>query len=412
MKLFLIKANFDILLNPIEYLKGVGPQRADLLKKELNIFTFKDLLCHFPYRHVDKSTITLIRDIGPQVEYVQVLGKLTSLETIGDRRSRRLVAEIRDDTGVLDLIWFQGINWVDKTLKIGQTYKVFGRLSFFQSSPQISHPEMEIYSPEKTDNGHLLEPVYPTTEKLKSRGLGGRQMGKLTQQLLTLLKEKDIPEILPGQIIRHFKFLSRFQAFSSIHFPEDQRSFTDSLNRLKFEELFLSQIRIGQIKSQRHRYSKGFLFRQVGELFNKFYSGYLPFELTAAQKRVLKEIRKDTGSGKQMNRLLQGDVGSGKTIVALLSMLLAADNGYQSCLLSPTEILARQHYQHFKLLLKDLPISVKLLTGSTRAKERKQIVEEANSGNLDILIGTHAIIEDYVQLNNLGLAIVDEQHRF
>ena len=412
MKLFYINPAFDILVNPIEYLKGVGPLRADLLKKELSIFTFKDLLNHFPYRHVDKSTITLIRDIGPHLEYIQVLGKLTSLETIGDRRSKRLVAEIRDETGVLELVWFQGISWVSKMLKIGQPYKVFGRLSFFQSNPQITHPEMEIYSSEKTENDHLLEPVYPSTEKLKARGLGGRQLGKLTHQLLSQLTEKNIPEILPELIVQHLKFLSRYQAFCSIHFPPDQRTYTDALNRLKFEELFLSQIRIGQIKSQRHRYSKGFLFQQVGELFNKFYSTYLPFELTSAQKRVLKEIRNDTASGKQMNRLLQGDVGSGKTIVALLTMLLAISNGYQSCLLSPTEILAKQHYDHFKSLLKELPISVRLLTGSTRAKERKQIVEEANSGHLDILIGTHAIIEDYVQLNNLGLAIVDEQHRF
>ena len=408
----LIAASSNILSTPIEYLKGVGPQKGDLLKKELGIFTFKDLLEHFPYRHIDKTKINLIREINPQTEFIQVAGQLTSLELMGEKRSKRLVAEIKDASGTLELVWFQSIHWIQKTLAVGQVYRVFGRISFFQGNPQITHPELENFSAEKPDPTAFLEPVYSTTEKLKSRGLGGRQIGKLTMQLFSQLKEKDIPEILPDPIISQLKLVQRFFAFSGIHFPENNQAYTQALNRLKFEELFLVQIRMGLIKSQRHRYSKGVLFKQVGALFNQFYSGYLPFSLTGAQKRVLKEIRKDTATGKQMNRLLQGDVGSGKTIVALLSMLLAADNGYQSCLLAPTEILSKQHYDHFRALLGDLPLNVQWLTGSTRAKERKKIVEDALNGSLDILIGTHAIIEDYVQFSKLGLAIVDEQHRF
>lgn len=407
-----LTSNPSILSNPIEYLKGVGPLRGDLLKKELSIFTFKDLLEHFPYRHIDKTRINLIQEITPQTEFIQVAGRLTSLEIIGEKRAKRLVGEIKDRTGILELVWFQGISWIQKMLRPGQDYLVYGRLSFFQGNAQITHPEIEPLADEKPDGKFFLEPVYSTTEKLKSRGLGARQIGKLTQQLFTLLTEKDIPEILPDSVSGQLKLISRFRAFEGIHFPDNMETYTRALNRLKLEELFLAQIRMGLIKSQRHRYSKGLVFGQVGELFNTFYNGYLPFELTGAQKRVLKEIRKDTGSGIQMNRLLQGDVGSGKTMVALLSMLLAADNGYQSCLMSPTEILSRQHYASFKELLKDMPLSVGLLTGSTKSKERKKILEQAADGSLGILIGTHAIIEDAVKFSNLGLAVVDEQHRF
>ena len=382
------------------------------MKKELGIYTFGDLLEHFPYRHLDKTKISLIRDINPQTDFIQVAGTLTHVDSLGEKRAKRLVAEIQDASGVLELVWFQGISWIQKMLEPGREYIVYGRVSFFQGSPQITHPEIELRAKNIGPDASGLEPVYPSTEKLKARGLGGRQIGKLTRQLISHLNEKNLPEILPESMIRQLRLMTRFHAFVSIHFPDNIEVYEQALKRLKFEELFELQLRMGMIKSQRHRYSKGVVFSRVGELFNGFYSGHLPFELTAAQKRVLKEIRKDTGSGKQMNRLLQGDVGSGKTMVALLSMLLAADNGFQSCLLSPTEILAKQHFDHFTELLKGLPVSVGWLTGSARSRQRKQVLEQLSDGSLDLLIGTHAIIEDNVQFNNLGLAVVDEQHRF
>jgi ATP-dependent DNA helicase RecG len=409
----MIRSTSDILSSPIEYLKGVGPQRADLLRKELGVFTFHDLLFYFPFRHLDKSKIITIAEIRPDADYIQVTGKLMSVEVIGERKSsKRLVAEIKDDTGWLELVWFQGISWIQKFLNIGQEYRVFGKLSFFQGNPQITHPEIEPYIKNSPENNILLEPVYSTTEKLTARGMGGRQIVKLTQQLINVIRRKDIPEILPDAILSPLKFVSRFDAVTQMHFPESYKVYEAALARLKFEEFFLAQIRMGLIRSNRHRYSHGVTFKQVGEYFNGFYNNHLPFTLTNAQKKVLREIRKDTGSGKQMNRLLQGDVGSGKTIVALLTMLLAADNGFQSCLLAPTEILSRQHFDHFSKLLDSLPLEIRWLTGSTKSKERKKIIEEALNGELDILIGTHALIEDHVKFNNLGLAIVDEQHRF
>jgi ATP-dependent DNA helicase RecG len=406
----------SILNSPIEYLKGVGPLRADLMKKDLNIFIFQDLLEHFPYRHVDRTKVSLIREIQSQTEYIQVAGKLMSVELLGDKRSRRLVAELKDPSGVMELVWFQGIHGVQKLLQIGSEYLVFGRTGFFQGSPQITHPEIELYIPGNAGGREFLEPVYFTTEKLKARGLGGRQIGKFTQVLLGMLKEKDLQENLPAAVLSSGEpgggFPSRYEAYGQIHFPIDQEHYQRALGRLKFEELFLAQIRMGLIKSQRHRSSRGVVFSHVGELFNGFYTHHLPFELTGAQKRVLKEIRRDTGSGRQMNRLLQGDVGSGKTIVALLAMLLAVDNGFQACLLAPTEILARQHYDAISAMLRELPLQVGLLTGSSKSKERKKLLAAAAEGTLHILIGTHAILEEPVLFQRLGLAIVDEQHRF
>ncbi|HVM87102.1 MAG TPA: ATP-dependent DNA helicase RecG [Puia sp.] len=402
----------DILNSPIEYLKGIGPQRGELLKKELGIFTFRDLLEHFPYRHIDRTKIYPINSITPQTEFIQVTGKVISVEMIGEKRSKRLVVAIQDSSGVLELVWFQGITWVQKMLQTGKQYFVYGRVGFFQGYPQITHPEFELFESENTPVKNFLEPVYSTTEKLKARGLGGRQIARLTGALLNMLTEKDIIEILPEDICRQFNFLSRFEAYQGIHFPSNAEVYMKSVGRLKFEELFIAQVRIGLLKSQRHRFSKGILFNMVGELFNTFYTKYLPFELTGAQKKVLKEIRKDTGSGKQMNRLLQGDVGSGKTIVALLAMLLAIDNGFQACMMAPTEILAKQHFNNLRSLLKDMQISVSLLTGSVKAKQKKEILAQALNGALHILIGTHAVIEDVVQFKNLGLAVIDEQHRF
>jgi ATP-dependent DNA helicase RecG len=405
------KRNDNILSSPIEYLKGVGPQRAELLKKEVGIFSFKDLLEFFPYRHIDKTVITPISEIKPETEWVQVKGKLTSLEIIGDKRAKRLVGEITDGTGVLELVWFQGINWIHKTLFTGQAYIGFGRISYFNGQPQISHPELEVFVPDSNAK-NFLEPVYPSTEKLKARGLGGRQIAKLTHVLFTILQERDVPENIPESIINQLKLSPRYRSFSHIHFPPSVKHHEQALRRLKFEELFIAQLRMGLVKIQRHRFSKGVMFTHVGELFNTFYEKYLPFELTGAQKKVMKELRKDMGSGKQMNRLLQGDVGSGKTIVALLCMLLAADNGFQSCLMAPTEILARQHFNSLGKLLKDIPVKIKLLTGSVKSAERRKILEQLKDGTITMLVGTHAVIEETVEFQNIGLAVVDEQHRF
>ena len=355
--------------------------------------------------------MNLIKDITPFTEYIQINARITSVEILGDRRSKRLVAEVKDPSGTIELVWFQGVTWVEKLLTIGNVYLIYGRVSFYQGMPQMTHPELEPISEEGEVKG-LLEPVYPSTEKLKARGLGGRQLAKLTLALLALLQKKDIPENLPDRIISTMKLENRYIAFQQIHFPKKPADLEQALRRLKFEELFFAQLRMQLVKSIRHRNSKGVVFNQVGEMFNSFYSHHLPFELTGAQKRVIKEIRKDTASGRQMNRLLQGDVGSGKTIVALLCTLLAADNGYQSCIMAPTEILAQQHFQSISNLLHDLPVELRLLTGSTKAVQRKKIFTELAEGSLHILVGTHAILEEPVQFHNLGLAIVDEQHRF
>jgi ATP-dependent DNA helicase RecG len=400
------------LSNPIEYLKGVGPLRADMLKKELGIFTFGQLLDHFPYRYVDKTQVGTIAGIHPQSDQVLLAGIISDIEITGEKRGKRLTAQLTDRTGILELTWFQGISWIQKTLVPGAPYLVYGKPGFFMGRPQITHPEIEPFPQDGKDTRNFLEPVYPSTEKLKARGLTGRHIGKLTFNLFSLIGEKDIPENLPDAMLREMALPSRWEAYRNIHFPTRAEDCEKAIERLKFEELFIAQLRLGMLRSERHRYSKGLYFEKVGPLFNDFYEKYLPFTLTGAQKRVLKEIRKDTGSGRQMNRLLQGDVGSGKTIVALMSMLIAADNGYQSCLMAPTEILSQQHFEGLTGLLKEMPVNIRLLTGSTKTAERKRILAEALEGSLHILIGTHALIEQQVQFKNLGLAIVDEQHRF
>jgi len=393
-------------------LKGVGPQRADLLKKELGIFTFNDLLHHFPYRHVDKTKIIKINALTPDTEFAQVQGSLTFIEVLGEKSSRRLIAFLRDETGILELTWFRGIAWMEKILKEGEVYIAFGKLSFFNSKAQIVHPEIELAQSETGGPKNLLEPVYATTEKLKARGMGGRQLGKLVQSLIAIISPSEIKENIPENILHKNGFINRYDAYINIHFPKTYDAYLAALQRLKFEELFMSQMRLILVKSERHRLSKGVIFKTVGELFNTFYKYHLPFELTGAQKRVLKEIRHDTITGHQMNRLLQGDVGSGKTIVALLVMLLAIDNGFQACLMAPTEILSQQHLASIKDLVKQLPVSVELLAGSIKKAERKRILQGLIEGNVSILIGTHALIEEVVQFQNLGLAVVDEQHRF
>jgi ATP-dependent DNA helicase RecG len=402
-----------ILNNSIEYLKGVGSLRADMLKKELSIFTFKDLLEFFPFRHIDKTKISAIKDISHADEFVQVKGRLFSLDLRGESRGKRLTAILQDKDGnSIDLIWFQGVSWVQKTLQNGGDYVAFGRLGMFNGSWQIAHPEMELVSEQIDSNKNQLEPVYSSTEKLKARGLNARQLSKFTQTLLAQIKPADLPEMLPDDLVTKLKLLPRFEAFQAIHYPNSLEQHAQALRRLKFEELFISQLRMALVRLNRLKQSRGVLFEKVGDYFNTFYNQYLPFQLTGAQKRVLKEIRTDTAQGKQMNRLLQGDVGSGKTIVALLSMLIAADNGYQSCLMAPTEILAQQHFNGLSELLKDMPIGIQLLTGSTKTKERKKILAGLADGSVHIIIGTHALIEDPVQFANLGLSVIDEQHRF
>ncbi len=401
----------EILASPIEYLKGVGPQRAIILRKELGIDTFRDLLELFPYRHLDKSQVSPISDIRPDTDFIQVGGWLGNLNILGSGKGKRLVATLKDASGTLQLVWFQGISWMEKNLLPGFRYLAFGRVGFYNGEAQITHPEMERMDEMKPD-GAGLQPIYPSTEKLKARSLGGRQLARLTQQLLSQLKERDLPENIPAETCQKNGLISRYQAFQSIHFPVSPQAYQQALYRLKFEELFVNQVRTGMIKTLRHKQSQGVVFSQVGRFFNDFYSNSLPFELTGAQKRVLREIRQDTATGHQMNRLLQGDVGSGKTMVALLTILLAADNGFQSCLVAPTEILSNQHFNSFRELLKDLPLQVVLLTGSVKTAARKKILEQLANGSIHILIGTHAILEDPVIFHRLGLAIIDEQHRF
>ncbi|MCA6462690.1 MAG: ATP-dependent DNA helicase RecG [Chitinophagaceae bacterium] len=402
----------NILSTPIEYLKGVGPVRADLLKKELEIHTFSDLLEHFPLRHIDKTIVGLIKDIRPDTDTIQVAGTLLFSEIVGAGRSKRLVAQVRDRSGILELTWFQGISWVTKLLEPGTTYLIFGKTSFFNGKPQIVHPEIEVFVPAVAGGKPHLEPVYPSTEKLKARGLNGRQLAKLTAQLFQQIRSSDIPENIPEAILQKYQLTGRANAYRQMHFPANPDEFKKALDRLKFEEFFMVQVRMNLVRLRRHRYSKGVAFEKVGELFNQFFHHYLPFSLTGAQKRVIKEIRNDTGHGRQMNRLLQGDVGSGKTIVALMSMLLAADNGFQSCFMAPTEILVQQHYAGLQKLLKDLPVKIALLTGSTKAARRKEILEGLLDGSIQIVVGTHAVIEERVRFSRLGLVVIDEQHRF
>ena len=383
-----------------------------MLRKELGIFTFRDLLEHYPLRHIDKTNLDKIGLIKPETEFAYVAGTLISLNILGEGRGQRLVGKLKDSTGIIELVWFQGISWVQKSLMEGHHYLAFGRLGFFMGSPQISHPDVEPYTAQKAGGKEHLEPVYSSTEKLKARGLNGVALSKFTFEMLQKLSLRDLPENIPTAICTSYKLMGRYDAYKQIHFPASQPHYDQALRRLKFEELFFAQMRINLIKMQRHRFSKGWSFDKVGKLFNDFYKNHLPFELTNAQKRVLKEIRKDTGSGKQMNRLLQGDVGSGKTMVALLSMLVAADNNFQSTLMAPTEILAQQHFTSLTEYVKDLPVNIQLLTGSTKTKQRRQIMEGCADGSVHILLGTHAVIEEKVQFANLGFAVVDEQHKF
>lgn len=387
----------------------MGPQRGDLLRKELEISTFEDLLYHYPYRYSDRSQITRIGFIDPRTEYVQLVGTIINIIEEGEGRKKRLVATLYDETGRIELLWFQGAQWMKKSLRENTRYIVYGKLSVFNGVINIAHPEIELQSSDTSIPGR--QPVYSTTEKLRIRGITNRSFAKLTQALFEKIHQGDIVEILPDDIRSRYRLCSRYQALCWLHFPDTEEHERIARHRMKWEELFLSQMMIGRLRLQ-HTIQRGWHFEKVGDTFNDFYKNHLPFELTNAQKRVLKEIRQDTATGKQMNRLLQGDVGSGKTIVALMSMLLALDNGFQACIMAPTEILSQQHFFSIAGLLQEMGIEVRLLTGNVKGKVRKEILQQLADGSLRIVVGTHALLEDNVQFKNLGLAVIDEQHRF
>ncbi|MCS6832694.1 MAG: ATP-dependent DNA helicase RecG, partial [Flammeovirgaceae bacterium] len=393
----------------IEFLKGVGPKRAALLNTELNIFTFGDFLEHYPFRHEDRSVFYRVAQLSENLPYVQVVGRIMHLEEVGEGAKHRLVAYLQDNSGVLELVWFQGIKWIKEKVKKGLDYVVFGKPTFFNGKYSISHPDIEPLS-EANQQGKGLEPVYSTTQKLSNQGLDSRGIGKLQKQLIALAYEK-IPETLPDYVINRYGLVAKKTAVANIHFPRDVDLLAKARLRLKFEELFFIQLKLLFQKQRRTEKSAGQVFNKI-LVMKTFYDQHLPFVLTNAQKRVIREIYNDMKSGKQMNRLLQGDVGSGKTIVAFICMLIAYDNAAQSCLMAPTEILAEQHYRTLLPYAEKLGVSIDLLTGSTKASDRKRIHERLQNQELSILIGTHALLEDNVTFKNLGLCIIDEQHRF
>ena len=401
----------NILDTPIEYLKGVGPVRADILKKELKIFTFNHLLHYFPFRYVDRSKFYKVSEVNNDTTYFQIKGRIIDMHEVGQGRSRRLVATLWDETGNIELVWFKGIKWIVNKISSGKEYVVFGKPNHFKGRYNIPHPEIEEVGVNKIDLGEKLQPFYYSSEKLKSKGLDSKGIGKIMKNLIPVVRDH-LNETLTPEIIDNLKLIPREEALLNIHFPKDQKILQRAQARLKFEELFFIQLTLLELKIVRSEKVKGHVFNRVGSHFNDFYHKNLPFELTGAQKKVIKEIRADLGSGKQMNRLLQGDVGSGKTLVALMNMLIAVDNGFQACMMAPTEILAVQHYNSISKLLKGLDINIRLLTGSTKTAERKIIHEELQNGELPLLVGTHALIEDTVKFKNLGLVVIDEQHRF
>ncbi len=403
----------DSFLNtPIKYIKGVGPAKESSFQTELGIFTLNDLLYYFPYRYIDRSKIYQIKEIQEDMPYVQLKGKLSNLQTLGKGRATRLSVVFSDESGQIELIWFAGIKWIRPKLVFGKEYIVFGRPSLFNRRYTITHPEIEPVDSYKEEATNIkLQPFYSSTEKLAKRGLDSKGLSRIIYSLIPNIRGR-IPDNLPPSILSKYRFLSREQALCAIHFPNNTKELEAARKRLKFEELFFIQLRLLKLKLIRTDKIQGVVFSKVGEKFNRFYKENLSFELTNAQKRVVREIRADLGSGHQMNRLLQGDVGSGKTLVALLGMLLAVDNDYQACIMAPTEILANQHFASITEFLQGLNVEVKLLTGSSNTKQRRQIHESLLDGSLNILIGTHALIEDKVQFKNLGFVVIDEQHRF
>lgn len=394
---------------PIEFLKGVGPQRSSLLNKELNIFTFGDLIQHFPFRYEDRTKFYSIKELSDDLPFVQVKGTLRKKELIGAGFKKRLVAHLSDDTGELELVWFQGINWITEKLKTGVAYVVFGKPARFGSKFNIAHPEIEVLT-QKNEQGGFLHPVYPLSEKLRTRHIDSKAIAKLVQELLIQANDK-IRETLPQHLLSNDNLIAKKEALINIHFPKSTDLLMRSQQRLKFEELFYIQLRLLKMKLVRQEKFRGQIFQDTS-LLTKFYNEHLPFALTDAQKKVIKEIYADLKSGKQMNRLLQGDVGSGKTIVGFICTLVIVSGGAQAALMAPTEILAQQHYNGLKRYADKMQLPIALLTGSTKKSARKEIHESLRSGELKILIGTHALLEEEVQFKNLGLAIVDEQHRF
>jgi ATP-dependent DNA helicase RecG len=395
----------------IEYVKGVGPARAEWLKKELGIFTFYDLLNYFPFRYVDKSRFYNISEIQSTDQFFQLRGVITDFEELGAKRAKRLTAVLTDNTGSMELVWFKGIKWIRKFIQPGLAYIVYGKPASFNGKLNIAHPEVDLYTEGQNLKPDKFQPVYATTEKLKNNWLDSKGIRKAMQHLFLQLGPSDIPEILPEYILKKYRLVNRWTAYKNIHFPINQEQKNQAVRRLKFEELFLLQMNILKLRVNRQKI-KGAVFSKLGEYFNGFYHNVLHLELTNAQKKVIREIRQDLGSGIQMNRLLQGDVGSGKTIVALLSMLMALDNGYQACLMAPTEILAQQHYNSISAMIEPLGLSADLLTGSVKGKTRKGILEKLKTGETHILIGTHALLEDKVIYSRLGFVVIDEQHRF
>jgi ATP-dependent DNA helicase RecG len=403
-----------ILDTSLEYIKGVGPAKAEILKKELKVFRVRDLLTIYPFRYIDKTMFHLIKDLTHDGDTVQLKGKLVSLERIKGKNNRfRLQGLFKDSSGFIELIWFQGAKWLANILKEDAEYVVYGKLTIYKGKKNIAHPEMELLKDRVADNLQpTFDPVYHSTEKLDAKGLDSKGRRQLLKSILSKLTEDDILENIPEYLLKQLKLCSKFQAIHWIHFPKSAAEKALATNRLKFEELFFLQLRLLFGKENRKKKLKGAVFDTVGEYFNKFYSEGLEFELTGAQKRVIKEIRSNMGTGVHMNRLLQGDVGSGKTVVGFMSMLLAKDNGYQSCMMAPTEILAQQHYLGISDLARPLGLEVGFLSGSVKGKKRQMLLDRLKDGDIDVLIGTHALIEDPVVFKNLGLAIIDEQHRF
>ena len=401
---------FDITTRDIKYLQGVGPQRAAMLNKELNIFSLRDLLYYFPYKYVDRSRLYYIHEIDGNMPYIQLKGQILSFETIGEGRQRRLVAHFSDGTGVIDLVWFQGIKYLMGRYKAHEEYIVFGKPTVFNGRINVAHPDIDP-AKDLTLSTMGLQPYYNTTEKMKRAGMNSHALEKLMNNAFALL-QGTLPETLSTHLVEKHRLMSLDEALRNIHFPQSPEKLRHAQYRLKFEELFYVQLNILRYTKDRQRKYRGLVFERVGEVFNTFYAQNLPFQLTGAQKRVIKEIRKDMGSGRQMNRLLQGDVGSGKTLVALMSMLIALDNGYQACMMAPTEILAAQHYETIRQFLFGMNVRVELLMGSVKGKKREEILKGLLTGEVQILIGTHAVLEDTVNFASLGMVVIDEQHRF